>query len=254
MELSELEHTLDIISTPVAHRLALAHVTVGRHLSNILKCGELRPAHCEVFGTELLYFSYGGPRYRPALQFTEDAGEFPVVIVLRPSAARLMDCFYPFDTGAVHSGLLGEPWSSALKQFDRFRVLREPSRLVCAFYGTNENFMRGKVVKWVPDESPLPILHSFLCQDFSAAGIDQRQRTIECVTSSSVTLCEEILWLAFPDIYAPCMRDLYERCKEGFDFYPYPAETRESPAALVTMLNVRAKERFHYLVQGPGNP
>src|SRR5689334_11465047 len=86
MEKSELEDALDLAATPSTQRLALAHVTIGKQLSEILKCRALKPAQCEVFSKELLHFSYGGPRYRPSLQFTEAAAEWPIAIVLKPAA------------------------------------------------------------------------------------------------------------------------------------------------------------------------
>lgn len=252
MALSELEHALDvtIVSSP-AKRLALAHITFAKFLDDILQCGALKPTDCEVFSNQLLYFSYGVPRYKPSWTITEVAAEFPVAIVLKPSAVELMDCFYPYDTGAAYYGLFGEPWSGTLKQFDRFRVSKDPTRLVSAFYETNENFMRGKVARYVNNESPLPLLHDFLCQDLSGFAVDLRQRTIECVASSSIGLCEKILWVGFPDFLTPKIDSLYERCSEGFAFDPYMADVRESPTELVTMLSKTAKQKFRYLFRGP---
>lgn len=246
---SELELALEAASVPSAKRLALAYVTVGDKISATLEYGELRPTYCEVFSKELLYLSYGGPRYKPSSDFTEFPAGFPIAFVLRPAVAERMDCFFPYDTGAAYDGLFGEPWSSELKQFDRFSVARDASRIVSAFYGTNEDFVRGRVSNRVPEVTPLPFLHDFLKTDLSQTGIDQRQRTIECLTSSSLALsADTILWIGYPDNLTQDFREFYDRCSEGIETYPYFAETRENPAELVRMLGEVARKRFIHLI------
>jgi hypothetical protein len=247
-----LESALSKINCQVAEQLALAHVTVGRYLSQIIGQASLMPRYCKTFNDDLIYLSYGAPYYKPTAGQTEDALELPIVIILDSDVQGLLDCYYPFDTGAVHAGLFGEDWRNKLSDFDRFRIRKNPERIVSALYGSNGDYLRGRVLRRTAKHEPLPLLRSFLSEDLSIRGADNRQRTIEGVSRNSIDLSRSILWIAYPDLYALDIRDLWLKCTSKFDSFAYEVDVRESPAALVTYINKEARKRFSFLHTPPG--
>jgi hypothetical protein len=173
---SDLERALAKIHSHVHEPLALAHVTVGRYLGQIIERGCLVPRHCQIFDDHLIYLSYGAPYYKPTARQTEDALEFPVILILDTQIRALMDFYYPFDTEAVHAGIFGDRWRKDLGEFARFRIVDQPERIISALYGSNRAYLRGRVLRKAAKYDPLPLLRSFLSQDLADAGVDQRQR------------------------------------------------------------------------------
>jgi len=81
--------------------LPLAHLTIARWLSAILKLGAIAPRPCKVLGKDLLYLSYGGLFYRPDNIRTQQATELPVGLVFSPVALAGITSLFPFDSGAM---------------------------------------------------------------------------------------------------------------------------------------------------------
>src|ERR1051326_7296191 len=115
---------------PIA--LPLAHMTSNRRAASdterggfedILDVGVLKPKACKVFGSKLLYFSYGGLFYSGANFQTQQAAEVPVGLVFDPEAFYVISQLFPFDSGAMFRGTFGRDWSVQLSPFEtRFAV------------------------------------------------------------------------------------------------------------------------------------
>lgn len=251
--MTKLENAVSSVSSQL-ELLSVAHVTVARHVASIVKLRELRPRHCDVFGSDLLYFSYGAPYYRPRNEQTEDALEFPVALLFDVS---LLDCvrrFYPFDTGALMQGIFGDRWKNELGDLDEHYVRNRPDRLVSCLYGSNAQYLRGEVRSRVKRVDPLPQLRRFLSTNMAARGVDGRQRTIECVIDRAVSVLRHLRWIGYPSNISRQVRKLWDDSEQKFKFYGYPVDVNENPAALVTLLAKEARREFLHLHEPPPDP
>jgi hypothetical protein len=248
--MTKLEAALASVPAVPLESLTLAHVTVARWASSIVNARMLVPQKCHILCGEVLYFSYGAAHYRPKTQWTEDAMEFPVAFVFDIDVVSNISRFYPFDTGAVVGGLCGAEWSN-VGDLEQHYVAYAPERLVSCFYGSNQNYLRGKVTDEVANVDPLPALHEFLSTDLSAKGIDGRQRTIECVAHESVSLLNKLRWVGYPDTVSREIHELWMRSDSKFKSYRYVPNVRENPSELAKILAEDARKEFEYLHEPP---
>lgn len=196
-------------STLLPPELPLAHLTAARWLMSILDAGRLLPRSCKVFNEDLIYFSYGGVFYRTSKLQTENTSELPVAMVFRPQVLDLCGRLFPFDSGAMAGHLFGTKWDTALSPFqDRFSVrddLNTAARLlVHCCYRENSRYVEGKPASVLGYSGPsLNALYNFLSEDLSglgtvSGGIDHRQRSIELLSSVSVPIANELIWIGLP--------------------------------------------------------
>jgi len=247
---TDLEKALISASPPPVEKLALMHVTLGRWLSTIVKKRELRPQHCDVFGQNALFFSYGAPYYRPKNRQTQDSLEFPVVFVFSSAILPLFNRFYPFDTGALVSGLLG-PELLDNGGLDELYIEGDPQRLVSCFYKSNTRYLRGQVQRIIPRINPLPIVRQHLAKDLSSKGIDQRQRTIECIANKGISLLEHLIYVVFPKPMSRQIRRLWKVCPTKFKYHFYEPDINENPSSLITHVAKVLKEELKYMWERP---
>lgn len=233
-------------------RLDVCHVTLGKYLQEILAHGELQPRRCDTFNQDLLYFSYGAPYYRPPNRQTEDALEFPVALLFENKLLEKMDRFYPFDTGALLNGIFGKKWANNFSPIEDFCVQKEPEQIIGCFYGNNRDYLRGKIrSKKLSKLSPVSLVHDFLVEDMSKLGVDQRQRTVECITGQNISILENLLWIAYPGFLAKKVASLWEKSKSKFKYYQYENDVNENPASLVTHLSKVVRDEFSYRFEKP---
>ncbi len=233
--------------------LDLCHISLTKHLKEIVNCDRLIPHPCKVFNENLLYFSYGAPHYRPKDCQTQNPLEFPLAFVFSTSILENMCSFFPFDTGAMSGDSFGGKWRSEFPNIKDYSLSSNPACLVECFYKSNENYLSGRVVPSPPAGSKQPILklHRFLSANLSKQGIDQRQRTIECSSREEVSLIDTILWIGYPKTYSALVAELWEKQLQGFKCYEYEADVNENPAHLAEYLEKVAREYFQHRVESP---
>ncbi|HEX6098458.1 MAG TPA: hypothetical protein VF432_19230 [Thermoanaerobaculia bacterium] len=238
--------TLDRLPPP----LPLAHLTVARWLTNILRIGEIQPRPCAVLRRDLLYLSYGGLFYRPTRISTQQVTELPIGLVFSPEALRLISSVFPFDTGAMATHASFAAWKDKFSPFEtRFRLttsdaLRDTPSLVRLLYSDNSRYLRGEVTAdAVRRAEPLPLLASFLGADLSPES-DHRQRTIECVSEVALKLGQHLLWIGFPDLdTARVLRELYRWTQPNVpEFRAYSYHRNFNPAEIGAQLEAWAND------------
>jgi hypothetical protein len=277
-----LNHALEQLQSPPSNSdvltLPIAHLTTAPSFKQIAETRELRTDNCKYFNRPLLYFSYGGvfhrhgrqvPSYEPFGQddssSVEESFHAPVAILFAPNLLDKINCFFPYDTGAAHTGKYGS-FNDSLSQFDQYKVSRVPSeelheltsKFVYNFYNTNRQYLRGSVSTEVEDrisslEPPLQQLLITLLNFLRTRlqGVDHRQRAIECQASESIPLDKEIfskiIWIGLPDLFS--WQDFREICGRlggepanipDFDFYDF-CSSRE-PSQIAAVLESKAKD------------
>lgn len=261
---SKLEIALEKCTCDIHERLALAHVTVVDNFGGIIGDRGLESRHCCVLDQDVIYLSYGAPYYKPSHGVTQDVGKFPVVIVFKPEINDFIDCYYPFDTGALFHGMFGEDFKEKFCDLSEYCVKKNPQEIVSAFYGSNERYLKGDILsECVCDDDFIHFLHSFLMRDFTDNSVDQRHRTIECVVKGDgflkkkIDFYNSILWLAYPNSLTDAMKEdlnmLWRYAKDRFDFFPYSDDAVEDPSQLVLHCNKIFREQFSYLFKSPGD-
>jgi hypothetical protein len=229
--------------------LPLAHVTAQRWLEKILDAGELQPRSCTVFEKDLLYFSYGGLFYRKRLQ-TEMTTELPIGLVFSPSILKSITSLFPFDTGAMESNADFAAWKAQFDPFKtRFRIsttdaVKDAATLVRLLYEDNANYLRGNVAGGVETRTdPLPLLASFLAANMTP-HVDHRQRSIECLTETAVSLGQHLEWIGFPMLNVDRVLSKIYACTAPRmpDFWTYEYTRNFNPGELTAQLETRGRD------------
>jgi hypothetical protein len=254
---SELELSLRAVGTAadLPAELPVAHLTTARWLTSILEAGELVPRSCRVFHRDLVYFSYGGVFYRTSKMQSENAAELPVAMVFSPEVLDVCTRLFPFDSGAMADKLFGEAWYTAMEPFeDRFSItggdLSMAARLlVLNLYHTNQKYIGGRPVRSAPAGAPaLQLLHGFLSTNQSNnlsvfGGVDHRQRSIEALTTASVSLAKHLVWIGMPHSrYAKTMKAIKRHTRRVPQAYAYHPSRNFSPDTWAADLERQAYE------------
>lgn len=257
--LSNLGQTLKSLPKPTAFPMALppVHLTRASWFSSIVDKGQLEPLPDNVFNEEILYFFYGGVFYRTANKSTRDMMELPVAFLFDPSVLASFACYYPFDTGGLARGLFGD-WGTRLDSFKETFMVNGgdhtiPSQMVHYFYGSNENYLMGKVdpdLKNKPD--PMPLLFDFFSDDLSSKGVDHRQYIIECQAHLPVPLNKGLLWVGFPDYYTGEFERLIKLLEPSVPAYDkYDSHIIFNPTEIAAQLEMTAREHVKRFVAPP---
>lgn len=252
-----------INSIPVATDLPLplptVHLSVARWFSSIVDVGVLEPRMCSIFAEDLLYLFYGGLFYRTTNSLTQDSSELPVAFLFDPAMLTSISRYYPFDTGAMAGGRFGA-WSRPLVEFrDQFQMpgrgdYTAPCKIVHHVFGTNNRYLRGLVSDdcgGLPE--PFPELYRLISADLTAAGVDHRQRTIECHLNSPLSLEQHLLWVAFPEFLTSDFARLYQRLKPSMPrYYAYESHISFNPTEVAAQLQLKAREEVQRFIKLPG--
>jgi hypothetical protein len=249
--MTTLESALNRIALPRQEVLPLAHLSKAKRLSNIVRRGKLLTRHCDVFNDRLLYLSYGVPFYRPRNEFTENRDKWPVGFLFDIELVKNISRFYPFDTGAMARGLFGRRWRNEF-DIDNCYTADRPERLVSCLYTSNENYLFGRVKRRISSRiTILSWIHRFLLTDLSVKNIDQRQRTIECLSNVPFDLLQSMWWIAYPTHMAPDVRLLWKRSPKKFRSYEYTASRNSNPAYLCELIIAKAREEIQHFHKTP---
>jgi hypothetical protein len=175
-------------------------------------------------------------------------------MLFSPAVLDVASQLFPFDSGAMAAKLFGGEWWHAMSPFEtRFSIASGDlasyaRKLVSVFYSTNRQYIKGDpVARLCYDADILVLLHKFLREDMSmlaaeTGGVDHRQRSIEVLSSRSVTLAEHLIWIGLPNFR---LRETLGRLREIRrtvpEFFPYEYSRNFNPAEIAAHLQGRAQ-------------
>jgi hypothetical protein len=192
---------------PNTNPLPLTHVTDAIWLQSILEQGKLSPRKCRVFGDLRLYAFYARPAYIGKKKGPlHNLNYAPVCFII--DAAVTASCHpvevFPFDTGALQSGLLSDPVHTTLLPFDFALEPKVDSaqRLAKIFFGNDRAYYSGvpardKNVKPRPTESEI-IAYNDLIKRGGNEQRDERGTSIELHFKDPMPLSGKALAIMMP--------------------------------------------------------
>jgi hypothetical protein len=250
--MSQLETVLDehdalpvVPLPPLSDSLPAGHLTDSRNFKGQAIRWGIDPEACDFFKEDLVYLYYGGLFFRRSERPTRKASMYPVGFLFQPRILADIDCYYPFDTGALARGYYGVSGDIV----DHWRDCRitgrndahQPRRLVQYLFATNRKYIRGLAslsFAILPD--PLPWLIRFLREDLTSLGADQRQYRIECQSKKPVSF-NDLLWVGYPDVYAQWFARIFERAGDRRpDRWAYDTYSSSRPAEMAAVLQQEA--------------
>jgi len=254
-----LGQILASLPTPeiVPRALPPAHVTDGLRFKTIVASSELEPQFCSVFQESLIYLFYGGVFYRRFHQPSKRATELPVAFLFDPGVLRLVERYFPGDTGALRNMEERNYPEEAVGFRSRFSVpggdYTVPGKLVHYVFRTNDRYLFGKPTaecRKLP--SPFPELFRFISRDLSDIGVDQRQRRFEAQCKKAIPL-QSLVWVGYPNVFDREFALLLENIKPSVpDFYSYPVVPSMPPSEAAAILQSRAHDIVARYMKIPG--
>ena len=215
----------------------LTHCTSGGGCIEIMAELVLKPDHCGVYDSDLLYLFYGRPAFKPyagvaSSTLTETA---PVCLVLDPEVIRDAVRIVPFDSGGFSRYLPHLGPGLTLPQFELAPGAERPLRLIGAFFETTRNYY---VQSPRPGHAP-PVSereasgYGRLIADGSIAEDDDRRGTIEVQVAAPVPLREALRALIAPAalLEDPAVKDALAQCPDAVPL-DYRTYGRAPPVAL----------------------
>ncbi|KAF0250350.1 MAG: hypothetical protein FD167_261 [bacterium] len=258
VETSETLKTLDQVikdlpspqDLPVA--LPLTHLTTAKKFESLVGKGKLEPQSCGVFGDEILYFFYGGVFYRSQNKSTQDKLELPIAFVFNPSALEKINCYYPFDTGAMAKNKFGKKWGNRFNSSkETFKVYgnrgyQVPRRLIYHIFGSNEFYLKGILDSRCDSKpDPLPEVYEFMSTDFSHLKTDLRQCAIECQSLVTIDLGRDLEWVGIPESQTDLFLELCKKTSPHIpNLYIYQSHRIFNPSETGAILEEFAKKDY----------
>lgn len=188
--------------------LPITHMTDAYLFRAILETTTLQPVPCNVFDQEpLLYFFYGRPAYRAAMQAQSNGLDAyaPICFILKPEAAKPRRIF-PFDSGAFHT--------ERYTDFTHHRMMKEdfeldcsldmPSRLVSLFWPSEQAYFDNKHPHGINPEPMEFEAKSYqeLIRFKGKGDFDERASSIEIQTAEPLPLPENTIAVILPEDFA----------------------------------------------------
>jgi hypothetical protein len=249
MNTDTLENAFQKMPSPkrLPSALPIAHTSIVRWFEGIVNDGTLRPMMCKYFKEEVLYLFYGA-FYQPSNKVTRNVSELPIGFLFHPAVLSKIERYYPFDSGAICSGRVGQ-WSDTLSPIHhKYRVMGNsdytvPSKMVHHLFGSNDNYLSGILdQKCEQKPEPIPELVRFYNEDLTKMDVDRRQCIIECQILDGLLLDRDLIWIAFPLSKA----ELYCRiCAKTSPHIPmaspYICHNTFNPANIAAMIEDRAR-------------
>lgn len=198
-----VEYLLATVPTPT--RLDLVHCTTVGQGFGLLNQGELRPAPCPEYESDLLYLFYGRPAYKPAADIGASGilDNAPIALVLDPSLLDAAVRVLPFDSGGFprYAPLLGP--SLTRSDFELAGDPSTPMRLVSAFYQTNRFYFDQMPA--VPERDIRASARSArgyarLIADPAIRDVDDRSSTIEVQFSTAIPFADALRAIVAPSL------------------------------------------------------
>lgn len=249
--MSNLQDILPKLRKPKRFPTALPLIHVSKSgksgFEQIINQLSLSPSNCKVFNQYLLYFSYGSVFYDTGNQPTRDITKLPICFLFRPIILPKMSYYYPYDTGAAKFNKYGKHSEHLSNNFNRYKVnnnsniqIEASRQLVYYIYGTNKNYIIGKIKTKVQKKLCNSLLELFeFFEDKNVEECDERQYTIECQTKQDITLRNNLEWIAFPDRYYDLVGQLFNTM-QPLPPYRYAYDTGTVNHPLKIMGEIRA--------------
>jgi hypothetical protein len=238
---------------PVPDELPACHLGDSRAFKRHSERLSLAPSYCDNFEKELVYLFYGGLFFRRDPRPTRKAALLPFGFVFHSDILRHMDCFYPFDTGAVKAGRYTSTEVNELWRECCFPAVGDglpPRLLVRYLFGTNSRYFKGLVSQKCSSLGPpLSWLIKHMKEDNTHIETDQRQYRIECQSTKEIPL-KSLLWAGYPDIYTPWFGRIFDSIGPHVKRHPYDAYIPFRPTEMAAVLQQSAHEFVRALV-GP---
>nr|WP_129545691.1 hypothetical protein [Methylorubrum zatmanii] len=188
-------------------QLPLTHVTDGYSFRSIIETGALKPTHCKVFDSDLLYLFYGRPAYRAAAEAESNGSEayWPICIVMSPRFENVKR-IYPFDSGAFHHRKFADFMYHKMIKED-FQLDIDPSmpgRIVRLYWKDERSYFN---VKGYSDFAPGALefeakAYSNLIRHVGKAPFDERNSAIEIQFDQQILLKDNTLAVILPYEFA----------------------------------------------------
>jgi hypothetical protein len=266
---AHLEHDMSTLTDAVnaggvsgdLRPLPLAHLTTTSSFNDLVEQG-LVPSLCKVFDRPVLYLFYGGVFYRTGRSPTKDPLKYPIALLFKPEILASVDCYYPFDTGALASGRC-EPWHSKLEPWrdrlchrpDKGSGTRDARRIIELFYGTNAAYLTGAPPSVVVSNTATTDIASFLSADLTPNGVDRRVSCLECQFTQGIPMNASLIWVGFPSVMWDIFQRLCEKLGSVPEVYTYPSEATFVPDELTKVLENEARKIVErYDLRRPGSP
>lgn len=223
--------------------LPLVHGSDAFKFMNALEDGELKPQACDVFiGETLLYFFYGRPSYRANAEAepTSLAHYLPVLLILKPDFAGLIQRIFPFDSGAFSRGFYSAHLhhDMTIGDFGLDVSTNTPGKLISAFFGDAVSYLRAEPTSSLdlPPEQMEALSYKSMIAARDANALDSRGAAIEIQAVSAVSLTDHVQAVILP---APFINDgtTGARLKAlGIQPLPYMVHGRSRPSEYVTSI------------------
>lgn len=172
--------------------LPLVHTCDGFDARRHMQTGELITDDvCEVFDEKITYLFYGRAAYKYELadEATTRLDLYPVCFVFDFDLVENIERIFPFDSGAMHHGILEKFMSEKISLLD-FQLEGNASRVadvILKFYGSNENYLSGNPTDEKID--PLDFESRAVFDMGNSKGLakaDERRVTIEIQATETV--------------------------------------------------------------------
>jgi hypothetical protein len=191
-------------------KLPLTHTTDVYCFRQIREFNQLIPSECPVYkGSNLLYFFYGRPSYRPhPIADTVSARSLlPVCLVMSSELSKLAIRCMPFDSGAFDRKMMHPPMhpQMCLKDFEITLAPNAPMQLIQTFYGSESQYYNARPLNEVGafDEYDDLEVDSYvrLLRYRSNSQFDDRVTAIELQLDQPVCLHHKVLAVIVPKPY-----------------------------------------------------
>ena len=234
--------------TPI---LPVLHTTTAFYLAEMVNTGYMIPGPCRVFtGENLLYFYYGKPTYRDELSESAIVAEAPVCIILSSDIISKSKRIFPFDSGAFDRYRRFLPRAAGLAHFELSSSRDEPSRIISAFFETNDRYLDGiarqdRVI--AADQFEAAALYE-LYRYKGSGEFDDRGWTIELQVPEDVELrTPSVLALIMPNALAET--ELHRAIVDQWRIEPilYPLSGRWRPKEFHSQIEALARKSLRDL-------
>ncbi len=192
---------------PNPDTLRLIHTTSVASLRSFCQTGLLSPQYCNVMKTDLTYFFYGRPAYRPGkINLTnKDKDSRPVCLLFDKKSVPSRVGVYPCDTGAQLRNYYS-PFLDGVSISDLYCITigEAEGRIVSRYFGKNDDYFYGQELSTLipaPISSVAVAFHNLLTSN-RASACDDRSRSLDVTQNVDFSLHTCLRSVFLPDFLA----------------------------------------------------